>query len=285
MKKILVAAVVAVMACLSANAQQYEFVPGWYVGAQGGVQYTAGESTFANLLSPTGSLLAGYQFTPWFGLRGNINGIQGKGWMTIPNEGYKFNYGQIALDATIGLSDFGAYTPHLVNPYIFIGAGGIFGFNNEEVKALEEKYPTTVNTYNRWEGVTPSFLARLGAGVDFRLSDRILLGLEIADNAFHDKMNSKKGEVEPYDFDWNLSAQLGLKFALGETYKDRYEAAQAAAAAEAARLAAEKAEQDRIAAEKAAAAAKKAAAEKAAAALNDGAGIQAPAGDAGIVNM
>ncbi|MCQ2137097.1 MAG: OmpA family protein [Bacteroidales bacterium] len=268
MKKLFVIAA-ALMACLSAGAQNYEFVPGWYLGVQGGAQYTAGESTFKNLISPTGSLNVGYQINPWFGLRGNFNGIQGKGWMSMPDEGYKFKYGQGALDATFNLADFGKnFKPHVVNPYVFVGVGGIYGFDNEEVKALEQKYPGKINDELRWDNSVASLLVRAGAGVDFRLSDRVLLGLEVADNAFTDKMNSKKGDFDPKDFDWNLSAQLGLKFFLGETYKTRYAAAQAAAAAEAARLAAEKAEKDRIAAEKAAAekaAAEKAAAEKAAA--------------------
>ncbi len=268
MKRIFVVAVAAVMACLSAGAQNYEFVPGWYVGAQLGAQYTAGESTIANLTSPTASINVGYQFNPWFGLRGNINGIQGKGWMSIPYEGYKFNYAQAAIDATIGLANFGEFKPHIVNPYIFVGVGDIYGFNNEPLKKLVAMYPTTTNAGLMWDKGVNSLLVRAGAGIDFRLSDRVLLGLEVADNAFSDKLNSKEGPYAPKDFDWNLSAQLGVKVALGETYKTRYAAAQAAAAAEAARLAAEKAEQDRIAAEKAAAekaAAEKAAAEKAAA--------------------
>lgn len=280
MKKIILIAISALVLGLSANAQNYEFVPGWFIGVQGGAQYTAGETSFNNLISPTASLNVGYQFNPWFSLRGNINGWQGKGWFIVPDQGYKYNYGQLAVDAVFNLADFGKnFKPKAVNPYIFVGLGGMMGINNDQVKDLMAKYPEAVNAEKYWTAPTGSFLGRFGAGVDFRLSHRVLLGLEFADNMFSDKMNSKRGESKLLgivDCDYNLSAQIGLKIALGETYKTRADkvaaadlaAAEAAAlaAAEAARLAAEKEAAEKAAAEAAAlAAAEKAAAEAAAA--------------------
>ena len=279
MKKLLLIFVSSVLA-LSASAE--EFVPGWFLGVQGGAQYTVGESQFKNLISPTASFNVGYQFNPWFSLRGDVNGWQGKGWMIAPDKGYKFNYVQLGFDAIFNFADFSKnFKPHVVNPYGFIGLGGMVGINNKEVTDMEKTY-STVNTHRRWDAPTISPLGRVGLGVDFRLSDRVLLGLEVVDNIFADKMNSKKGEAmmignQRIDFDYNIAALLGLKVALGETYKDRAEAiaaaAAAAAAAEAAAAAA-KAEADRLAAEKLAAekaeaerlAAERAAAEAAAAA-------------------
>ena len=279
MKKLVLSIVAAAMVCLSANAQEYEFVPGWFVGAQGGAQYTVGEAAFKDLISPTASLNVGYQFKDWFGVRANINAWQGKGkvYFSGQGEGYKYNYGQLGFDAVFNLADFGKnYRPKTVNPYAFLGLGVMAGVNNNEMKDLLAAYANTEVATKYWDAPTWSALGRAGLGVDFRLSHRVLLGVEVAANAFSDKMNSKKGDnkfLGIVELDYNISAQIGVKVALGKTYKTRADevaaaAAAAAAAAEAERLAAaERAAAEKAAAEKAAAeaAAAKAAADAAAA--------------------
>lgn len=265
MKKTLLIIASALVMSIAAKAD--EFVPGWYLGIKGGAQYTAGETSFGKLISPAAALNAGYQFTRTVGLRADIAAWQGKGYMPLIDKGYKYNYGQLGFDVTFNLIDMFSknYKRHIVNPYIFAGLGGVLGFNNKEVKALEEAYPLGVNTYNRWEGTTLSPLGRLGLGVDFKVSDRVAINLELTDNVMADKMNSKKGEALKlgkdgrFDFDYNISALLGVKIALGETEGTR------AAAAAAAALAAEQAAKEAAAALAAQRAAEQAAAEKAAA--------------------
>lgn len=264
----------------AANAQE-TFYPGWQFGIKAGATYTAGEASFSELLSyPTVAVSAGYQFTPAFTLRGELSGLQAKGALPAIEQIYKFNYGQLNLDAVIDLCNiFKFRSERLFNPYVFAGIGGNVRFNNDEAQAQKAHFQELPNNY-LWDGSVVSFTARYGGGIDIRLSDAVKLGIEVADNVLSDHFNSKDGDYKP-DFDYNLNALIGLKFCFGQAKAkaDGIAAAAAAAAAEAeaARLAAEKAEAERLAAEKAAAekaareeaerlAAEKAAAEAAAAA-------------------
>lgn len=240
----------------STAVAQETFYPGWQFGIKAGASYTAGESTFSDLLSyPTVAVNAGYQFTPTFTLRGELSGLQAKGALPAIEEIYKFNYGQLNLDAVFDICNmFNFKSERLFSPYLFAGIGGNVRFNNEEALAQKTHFEQLPTNY-LWEDPTVSFTGRVGAGVDIRLSDAVKLGVEVLDNVLSDHFNSKDGSYAA-DFDYNLSAMLGLKFCFGQAKKkaDGIAAAAAAAAeAEAARLAAEKAEAERIAAEKAAA--------------------------------
>ena len=237
-----------------------EFNPHWYGQIQGGAAYTVGETAFKNLLSPAGALSLGYQFNPTLGLRFNVAGFQGKGAVVAPHEVYKFNYLQGAADLTLNLAQlFGYKHDRVFNPYLFLGGGAAYGFNNGANKVTK----TNPKEYFAllWEKNLITPVARVGLGADFRLSDALALTLEVNDNVLSDKFNSKK--VGHPDFQFNALA--GLKFNFGKTtrpsakYLAELAAAEAAAAAEKARLEAERAA--KLAAEKAAA--EKAAAEKA----------------------
>ncbi len=239
-----------------------EFNPHWYGQIQGGAAYTIGETAFKNLISPAGALSLGYQFNPTLGVRFNAAGFQGKGAVVSPLEVYKFNYLQGAFDLTLNLAQlFGYKHDRVFNPFVFIGGGAAFGFNNGATKVTK----TNPKEYFAllWEKNMITPVARVGLGADFRLSDAVALTLEVNDNVLSDKFNSKK--VGHPDFQFNALA--GLKINFGKTTRPRAKylaelaAAEAAAAAEKARLEAEKAA--KLAAEKAAA--EKAAAEKAAA--------------------
>ena len=239
-----------------------EFNPHWYGQIQGGAAYTIGETAFKNLISPAGALSLGYQFNPTLGVRFNAAGFQGKGAVVSPLEVYKFNYLQGAFDLTLNLAQlFGYKHDRVFNPFVFIGGGAAFGFNNGANKVTK----TNPKEYFAllWEKNMITPVARVGLGADFRLSDAVALTLEVNDNVLSDKFNSKK--VGHPDFQFNALA--GLKINFGKTtrpsakYLAELAAAEAAAAAEKARLEAERAA--KLAAEKAAA--EKAAAEKAAA--------------------
>ena len=237
-----------------------EFNPHWYGQIQGGAAYTIGETAFKNLISPAGALSLGYQFNPTLGVRFNAAGFQGKGAVVSPLEVYKFNYLQGAFDLTLNLAQlFGYKHDRVFNPFVFIGGGAAFGFNNGANKVTK----TNPKEYFAllWEKNMITPVARVGLGADFRLSDAVALTLEVNDNVLSDKFNSKK--VGHPDFQFNALA--GLKINFGKTtrpsakYLAELAAAEAAAAAEKARLEAER--QAKLAAEKAAA--EKAAAEKA----------------------
>ncbi len=265
MKKVLLTIAIASLG-ISASAQDPEgFFDGWYFGVKGGASLTIGETSYKDLISPRAALDLGYQFSPVFGLRGELSGWQGKGALPKYPELYKFNFGQLNLDATFDLCNlFGDYKyDRLINPYLFAGIGGNYRFNNDEAMAIASKFPA--ENY-LWDSNTLSFTGRFGIGADIRLSDLVAIELEVADNLLSDHFNSKIGDTK-VEFDYQYTALAGLKFSFGAA-KKRAAAKVAAAEAAAAKAAAEKAAAEKAAAEKAAAekaAAEKAAAEKAAA--------------------
>lgn len=61
------------------DGNEYQFKRHWFLDIQAGGQYTVGEASFSDLLSPNFQGAIGYQFSPVFGLRGQINGIWSKG--------------------------------------------------------------------------------------------------------------------------------------------------------------------------------------------------------------
>ena len=244
-KALLIISSVLVLA-VSANAQE-TFYPGWQFGVKGGAIYSAGEAPFNQLLSPIFGVNAGYQFNPWFTLRGEVEAFQSKGAVvTTAVNPYKFNYAQLDVDGVFDICNMFNYkSTRLFSPYIFAGIGGNVRFNNGE--AVNVFKQTGFTTEYLWDKTTPSFTGRVGAGVDIRLSDAVKIALEFVDNMYSDKFNSKRNyDAKGLDLDYNLGAMIGLKFTFGQANKK-------AAALEAAAAAAAKAEADRIAAEKAAA--------------------------------
>ncbi len=259
LKKGLAALILSVLAIPTfAQSDSNSFDPYWYLGVQGGVGLTIGETSYSSLLSPAAALSVGYQFTPVFGMRLNGTGWQSKGSIVTLDETYKYNYIQGNLDFMFDVcSIFAGYNADRVfNPYLFAGVGYNYGFNNDE--AVDYSNAGYDLAYI-WEDSQSLFAGRVGVGADFKVSDRVSLGLEYNVNGLSDKYNSK----EAGNLDWHHNLLLGVKIKLGDNGK---KAAAAAAAAAAAKAAAEAEAAAKAAAAKAAAeAAAKAAAEKAAA--------------------
>ena len=65
-----------------------------------------------------------------------------------------------------------------------------------------------------WTDSKVRLAARVGANVDFRVSDRVSLGLEVSANTLSDHYNSKKAG----NLDWYFNALVGAKIALGKTH-------------------------------------------------------------------
>ena len=259
MKKLIVTVCAALTMAFAANAQE-TFYPGWYFGVQGGVNYVSsnywGLGKFQHL-NPNASLNLGYDFAPWFGLRGSVSGPFGN----FPTNGTtinKYNYAQFGLDAVVDICNIFKYKEtRFLSPYVFLGGAAGYRFQVGSVPA--------------------SFIpgVRAGLGFNFRLSELVDLSLELQDNALNNKFNTLDdnelfgGDIlrwkRPFKWDDNFAALLGLKFNFGsvKAHKAAIAAAEAAAAEAAALAAAQKAAAERAAAEKAAA--EKAAAEAAAA--------------------
>ena len=133
----------ALVASLSvANAQKKDFDPYWFMQIQGGAAHTIGETSFGDLISPSPAVSFGYQFSPVFGARLNVNGWQAKGAVNGPTTVYKFNYIEGAADLMVDVASiFAGYKfDRTLNPYIFGGVGVNYAFNKYAQVMLHYTY-------------------------------------------------------------------------------------------------------------------------------------------------
>lgn len=233
LNKVILSGVVA-LSCVSASAQEADktvnvFTPHWYAQAQIGGQYTLGEIGFGKLLSPNVQVGVGYNFNQVVGARFSLNTWQSKAGQKFDGNTYKWKWNYVApmVDATFNLTNlFCEYNPdRLVEVGVFGGIGANIAWGNDEAadaKAaiLKSDAATEALKYgatpleNLWDGTKTRFVARVGANVDFRVSDRVKLGVELSANTLSDKYNSKKAGNP----DWYFNALVGVKVALGETH-------------------------------------------------------------------
>lgn len=227
----------AAMGGVSASAQEAQtvnvFKPHWYVQAQAGAQETLGEISFGDLISPNAQLGFGYNINKVVGARFSVNAWQSKGGQKVNTTPYtwKWNYVAPMVDATFNLSNlFCGFNPNrVVNLGVFGGLGANVAWGNSEAadaqKAIvglhspeEQKHLKAPLEY-LWSdadggGTKARLVARVGANVDFRVSDRVSLGLELSANTLSDRYNSKKADNP----DWYFNGLVGIKVALGKTY-------------------------------------------------------------------
>lgn len=231
LNKVLLSGVIA-LSCVSASAQEADktvnvFTPHWYAQAQVGGQYTLGEIGFGKLLSPNVQVGIGYNFNKVVGARFSLNTWQSKAGQNVAGNVYKWKWNYVApmVDATFNLTNlFCEYNPdRLVEVGVFGGIGANIAWGNDEAADAQKAIlagagknlaEVQAPLENLWDGTKTRFVARVGANVDFRVSDRVKLGVELSANTLSDKYNSKKAGNP----DWYFNALVGVKVALGQTH-------------------------------------------------------------------
>ena len=231
LNKVILSGVVA-LSCVSASAQEADktvnvFTPHWYAQAQIGGQYTLGEIGFGKLLSPNVQVGIGYNFNKVVGARFSLNTWQSKAGQNVAGNVYKWKWNYVApmVDATFNLTNlFCEYNPDRVVEFgVFGGIGANIAWGNDEAADAQKAIlagagknlaEVQAPLENLWDGTKTRFVARVGANVDFRVSDRVKLGVELSANTLSDKYNSKKAGNP----DWYFNALVGVKVALGETH-------------------------------------------------------------------
>ena len=220
--------------CFTASAQQPQaadakpcngFAPHWYVQAQIGGQYTLGEVKFGDLVSGNLQVAGGYNFTPVWGLRLALDTWQSKGgtdlsYLGLGEQTWKWNYIAPTVDVTCDLTNWIlGYKPNRVcNFGLLAGIGANIGWNNDEANDLRAQIlgrPFTDPAHQMvycWDGTKTRFVGKVGAYVDFNISRRVALGLELNANATSDRYNSKKAG----NADWYFNALAGVKVRLGK---------------------------------------------------------------------
>lgn len=220
-----------VAAAFSVSAQETEnvYVPNWYVQGQFGGQHTIGEIAFTDLNSLNAQIGVGYNFNEIWGTRLTVNGWQSKAGWELDNNLYKWswNYVSPVVDVTANLSNLilGYNPDRLVNFGVFAGVGANVAFGNDGVAACKseiesayaQKGANVVALRNRWEGTKAFFTGRVGANVDFRISNNWAAGVEFQANALNDYYNSKRAG----NADWYLNALVGVKYTFGSSNKTR----------------------------------------------------------------
>ena len=223
------------MGCVTASAQEADktvnvFNPHWYVQAQVGSQYTLGEIGFSDLISPNAQVGLGYNFNKVVGARLSFNAWQSKAGQKVQNTTYKWKWNYVApmVDATFNLSNlFCGFDPNRVVDFgVFGGIGANIAWGNDEAADAQKAILANKTVSNAtsvgvhapleylWDGSKAHFAARLGANVDFRVSEKVKIGVELSANTLSDRFNSKKaGNPDLY-----FNALVGVKVALGETH-------------------------------------------------------------------
>ena len=238
LKKIFLSAAL-LAGCFTASAQQPQaaeqpackaFAPHWYVQAQIGGQYTLGEVDFSDLLSGNFQVAGGYNFTPVWGMRLAIDTWQSKGGTDVSNytptslgvKTWKYNYIAPTLDVTCDLTNWilGYKPDRVCNFGLLAGLGANVGWNNDDAASVRDlvfaTYPVLKDDAHMmsllWDGTKTRFVGRFGAYLDFNVSRRVALGLELNCNATSDHYNSKKAG----NADWYFNALAGVKVRLGK---------------------------------------------------------------------
>lgn len=221
--------------CASAQTEvtEYVFQPHWFGQAQFGAQETLGEGAFNILAGPNAQLAVGYNFSPVFGLRLAANSWRSRGTSEIQNQRYKWHWSYVAptVDALFNVTNLlGGYNPtRLVDVNIFAGIGANIAFKNDEANAINKAFNaahfananygainSTMLGYV-WDGTKTRLVGKMGFDVNFNVTDRLQLGLELQANVLNDKYNSKRAG----NADWYFNGLVGLKYAFGETYSTR----------------------------------------------------------------
>lgn len=224
---------------LTAFAQEEEtvaeFNPHWYVGGQFGAQYTLGEVSFGDLISPNAQVLVGYKFNPTFGLRLGVGFWQSKAGINVAKEGdlllnnpdvykWKQTYWSPMLDATFSLTNLiGGYNYNrVVDAGVLVGVGANVSSSNGAIdisNQIKKEHPNWVgangqNMAHLWDGTRAFLVGRVGGYVDFKVAERVSLGLEFTANVTSDHYNSKHAK----NADWYFNGLAGIKYAFGKTH-------------------------------------------------------------------
>ncbi|MDE6355523.1 MAG: OmpA family protein [Prevotella sp.] len=204
------------------------FRPHTYIQMGGGAQYTLGEASPGDLLSPNVQVAAGWQFRPWLGARlavgawqsrGGINGVMTAGGAV--GRTYKYSYVAPAADLVFNLSNvICGYSPtRVASLTAFVGAGVNIAFSNDEAMDITRSGYELAYV---WDGTCVRPVGRAGIGLDLRLSRAVSIGLEANANVTSDKYNSKKAG----NADWYFNALAGVRVAIGRTTRKAAPASQ-----------------------------------------------------------
>lgn len=215
-KTLLVGALALLTASTAMAQEETRSYPYGIIGLQGGGQAIINGYNLGDVLTETASVYGGAMFTPVLGTRLHINGWTSKEGVKMDGNDYgtyDFNYATATVDLLVNLvSAINHRDNNPVDLYFIggIGANKVWGSN---YKGLEN-YPTKELGSRIHNHIAHA--CRVGLAMDVNVAPALAINLEVDANHFggHDYahlVNASK--------DWQLTAQLGLKFRIGAKQK------------------------------------------------------------------
>lgn len=181
-----------------------------FISVQGGVQGTFTNYDFTKLITPQFAVSGGRYFNSKVGARLHVQAWQIKGAIT---DVYKFN-------AITGDIDLLMNMTNILNPnrscdkfdwVMLAGFGVNYGWDYDEFNAQNNALAMNPNPYLC--GTKQScYNMRLGTQLNYNISDKLALGLEIDGNMKNDEFNLKRN----YSPDFQVAALIGLTYKFGK---------------------------------------------------------------------
>ena len=229
MKKYLnIAAAVALLfgvstAAIAQDNVSEEYYPHNFISLQGGAQVTLTHYDLMDLVTPQFGVSFGRYFNSKVGARLHFQGYDIKGGFQqerfpglTADADYTFKAITGDLDLLMNMTNI--FNPNRfsdkVDWVLLAGFGINYGWDFDEFNTMNNELATHPNPYLC--GTKHStFNSRLGTQMNFNLSDKLALGLEVDVNMKNDEFNLKRN----YDPDWQLAAFLGLTYKFGHPKK------------------------------------------------------------------
>ena len=228
------------VAGLTASAQEvvteYVFQPHLYGQLQLGGQETLGEGKFGKLLSGNAQITLGYKFNPYIATRLAINAWHSRGGIKIDgivDKYYKWCYVAPTVDVVLDLTNaIGGYNPNRCVEFDLIaGLGANAGFHNHMAREIQAGIVSSLNEgrsdadkkqmsadgvgLNAVWGGKWRLLGQVGCALNFNVSERVQLGLELMANVTNDTYNSK---AYGQNTDWYFNALVGVGYSFGPKF-------------------------------------------------------------------
>ena len=190
-----------------ASAEESQKQSYWFGGVQGGLQFVSTNYNIPDLTTPEFGIQVGHYFVPELGARLSIQGFQTKGGFNSVRETYSFKHITSDLDMLFNLTNiFSKQKDHRLNLVFVAGLGLTNGWDNNEIFQWRYKEKNVLI----WKDLLTSNF-RLGAMLDWNVTERWAANLELDANFHGDKFNSKHNN----SFDFQPTAMVGINYKFG----------------------------------------------------------------------
>ena len=200
----------------AADEGERETHPYNFVGIKGGVQLVPTDYNHADLLTPIAGVQLGRYFTPEIGLRLDVQGWQSRAGLNSIADTYGWNYLTGDADLLLNLSNlFGSKKAHRWNWILVAGVGLAYAWDNDDLHDAVASGSVGEKNVEAWKDHRYSHNFRVGLMLDYCISRRWGVNLEVDANNLADRFNSKTNG----HCDWQPTAMLGVNFRWGHPKK------------------------------------------------------------------